>query len=154
MSGGLSLLARGAGAGALATVAMSAEMLAAQRLGVMGEQPPERIAEDAAEEVTGSQPDEGTTDVLASVAHFAFGAAGGAGYALILGRSARSAGPVTGIVFGLLVWAASYAGWIPALGILPPPDRDRPGRQVAMVLAHVIYGSVLGALVGRSARRF
>ena len=151
MAGGVSLLARGVGAGAVATAAMSAEMMAAQRLGLMGEQPPERITEKVVEDVPGADPDESTKDALATAAHIAFGTACGAGYALAFGRS-RRAGALTGTLFGLAVWALSYAGWVPALGILPPPDRDRPGRQVSMVLAHVIYGSVLGTLVGRSAR--
>ena len=59
----------------------------------------------------------------------------------------RVPGWLVGAVYGLGVWAVSYKGWIPALGILPPPERDRPGRPVIMVAAHVVYGLVLGALV-------
>lgn len=134
-------MVRGAAAGAVATLAMSAEMLAAQRLGSMGRQPPEAIAA----QVTGD-PDSAATRVLAAAAHLAFGAGGGALYALL---AARRPGPVSGTAFGLGVWTASYAGWVPALGILPPPDRDRPGRPTAMILAHVVYGAALGGLVRR-----
>ena len=59
----------------------------------------------------------------------------------------RVPGWLVGVVYGLGVWAVSYKGWIPALGILPPPERDQPGRPVIMVAAHVVYGLVLGALV-------
>ena len=52
-----------------------------------------------------------------------------------------------GIVFGSAVWFVSYMGWVPALGLMPPPHRDRPGRQLVMVLAHWIYGATLGAVV-------
>ena len=44
---------------------------------------------------------------------------------------------VQGIGFGLLVYTVSYAGFIPALNILPSPPDDRPGRQPAMIAAHV-----------------
>ena len=38
---------------------------------------------------------------------------------------------------------------MPALGALPPPDRDRPARQAVMLAVHLVYGSVLGALDDR-----
>jgi hypothetical protein len=135
----LSRSLRGAGAGAAATIAMSAPMLAAQRLGLMGRQPPEAIA--AA--VTGD-PDSKKTDVLAVAGHLAFGAGSGALYGLAAGRRA---GPLTGLAYALGVWAASYQGWLPALGILPPADRDRPGRPAAMIVAHLVFGGTLGRLL-------
>jgi hypothetical protein len=84
--------------------------------------------------------------VLAPFAHLAFGGAAGALYGLIRSRIRRLPGPVLGAGFGLAVWTISYAGWIPAAGILPPPHEDRPGRPIVMVGAHLVYGGVLGAL--------
>ena len=49
-------------------------------------------------------------------------------------------------LFGIAVWAVSYAGWVPKLGLMQPPSRDRPGRPTAMILAHLVYGATLGAL--------
>lgn len=43
-------------------------------------------------------------------------------------------------------WLVNYGGWIPVLGILPPPHRDRTDRQATMIVAHLVYGAVLGAL--------
>jgi hypothetical protein len=40
----------------------------------------------------------------------------------------------------------NYEGWIPALHIMRPVERDRSRRQQSMVAAHVVFGSVLGAL--------
>jgi hypothetical protein len=57
------------------------------------------------------------------------------------------------VVTGLAVWAVSYQGWIPALGILPKASEDRPARPAVMVTAHVVYGAVLGALEERLRRR-
>ena len=53
-----------------------------------------------------------------------------------------------GILFGTAVWLVSYQGWVPALGIMAPPSRDRPGRPQAMLAAHLLYGAVLGVVVG------
>lgn len=52
-----------------------------------------------------------------------------------------------GMVFGAAVWFISYQGSVPALGIMAPPSRDRPGRPQAMLAAHLVHGAVLGALV-------
>jgi hypothetical protein len=38
----------------------------------------------------------------------------------------------------------SYEGWVPAAGIMPPAHRDRPSRSATMVVAHAVYGAVLG----------
>lgn len=142
--------ARGAVAGVAATGLMSAFMLASQRLGFEGEQPPEAIVE-AALDAADVPRSETAENLLASLAHLGFGMSCGAVYAL-LRRWLDTPGPETGhgVGFGLAIWAASYKGWIPALGILPPPERDRTDRQRTMIAAHVVYGAVLGALVGRA----
>jgi len=41
----------------------------------------------------------------------------------------------------------NYAGWIPKVGIMPPPSRDRMGRPTSMILAHVVYGATLAAIL-------
>lgn len=53
-----------------------------------------------------------------------------------------------GVVFGTAIGAVSYAGWVSALGIMPRPHNDRPGRQPSMLLAHWVYGATLAKLVG------
>jgi hypothetical protein len=136
----------GAAAGTVATVAMSGVMLAAQRAGWMGKQPPRRIVE-ASLDAAGARRSETTDRALALAAHLGYGAVGGAVFAPLV-RRARGV-PALGIAFALAVWAGSYFGWVPALGIMPPAHRDHPGRQPAMVLAHVVYGGVLGWLVRR-----
>ena len=142
--------ARGAAAGALATVVMSAFMLAAQRAGLMSKLPPKRITE-AALDATGARAATGerTLNVLSAAAHVGFGAAAGA----LFGLGHRSLRlpihpAIQGALFGTGVWTVSYMGWVPALGIMPPAHRDEPGRPEAMLVAHWIYGAALGALVG------
>ena len=138
---------RGAVAGTVATAAMSGLMLALSRQ--MGEQPPDAIVKHVARGV-GATPTEREADALAVVAHVGFGATVGAAYALL-----PRVGPpaVRGVATALAVYAASYQGWVPALGILPPATQDRPGRPAAMVSAHVVYGAVLGVLEERLRRQ-
>jgi hypothetical protein len=138
-------LTRGTAAGAVATAAMSALMLAAGRAGLMGRQPPEAIVRQAGA-LTAGEPRGRLADALAAVAHLGFGAGTGAAYALL----PPSGRPVLrGMAVGEAVYAVSYAGWVPALGALPPADRDRPSRQAVMAAAHLLYGAVLGALDDR-----
>jgi len=127
----------------VATVAMSGVMLALRKQ--MGPQPPDVMATHAAHAV-GADPTEEQADVLAAVSHVAFGAGGGAAYALL-----PRVGPpwLRGVVTGLGIWASAYQGWVPALGILPPATEDRPARPAVMIAAHVVYGAVLGELEDR-----
>jgi hypothetical protein len=140
----------GLAGGALATLPMSAVMWIAQRSGLMGRMPPAKIT-DAAIDAAGV---EGTPTparrAAASALHVGFGAAAGALFAWWSARGRGRRGPLQGAAFGTLVWLGSYAGWVPALGIMPPPHRDRPGRQPAMLLAHWVYGAVLGARLARA----
>ena len=139
----------GAAAGAAATLPMSAFMLAAQRAGFMTKLPPKRITEAALDELgledgTG----ETATNVLSSIAHFGFGAAAGALYAALDPRLRLPVpAPVQGALFGTGVWTVSYMGWVPALRIMPQAYLDEPGRPESMLVAHWIYGGVLGAIV-------
>ncbi len=155
----MTILARaaavGALAGSLATVVMSAFMLAAVRTGFMSKLPPKVITEAELDAVgLRGRVDERTTNALTAANHVGFGAAAGALFS-VLHRSLRL--PVhtvaQGVVFATGVWTVSYMGWVPALHIMPPAYRDEPGRPEAMIAAHWIYGAVLGALVGAASSR-
>lgn len=145
----------GAGAGAAATLPMSGVLLASQRLGFLGKLPPEKITEAALD--TAHVPrDESTEDALSTLAHFGYGAGCGALFAAVARRGwtpLRST--LAGALFGTAVWFVSYEGWIPSVGILPPAHRDDRGRQGTMLLAHWVFGGVLGALLSspRATRR-
>ncbi|MCW2878727.1 MAG: hypothetical protein JWQ95_2827 [Sphaerisporangium sp.] len=141
-------LVNGAVSGVLATAAMSAVMLAGDRAGLMGEHPPKRIVRAMLPgHKRRPKPAEG---VLGTVAHFGFGAACGGLFAVVVdGREPRV--PL-GAVYGLAIWAVSYHGWVPALGILPPVHRDRPGRQAVMAVGHAVYGTALVLALNRLSR--
>jgi hypothetical protein len=146
------LLFGGAVAGGLATGLMSAVMFAAKAAGLMGEMPPKKITTRLLG-LAGRRPrSDATEGALASLAHIGFGAAGGSLFAMLEpGRRLPLPPLLTGMLFGAGIWLVSYRGWVPALGIMPPPERDRPGRPESMLLAHLAYGAALGALVGRFA---
>lgn len=83
---------------------------------------------------------------LTWLSHFAFGAMSGAIYSVIeswLGKRSL----VKGALFGFFVWGASYRGWIPFFN-LRPASRNMPlSRNLMMIVAHVIWGVVLGRAV-------
>lgn len=155
MNRDLQSCAAGAVAGLVATGVMSLVMITAQRLARYGKQPPQRIVEETLRAATQKPPREEVSRVLAVPAHFAFGAVAGALFAWLGSRLPRRVSLVwPGVAYGMAIWAASYTrkGWVPALGIMPPAERDRPGRVEGMIAAHVVFGSVLGALLGEGSR--
>lgn len=139
---------RGAIAGALGTVTMSGLMLAAQRAGLFGRQPPELLTEAALDEADVEPVSDVAEDVASTLAHFGAGATFGVAFAVAdraLGH--RGPGVLSGPVFGLGVWALSYKGVIPALGVLPPPEHDNPGRAATMAAAHVVWGATTASVL-------
>lgn len=84
-------------------------------------------------------------------AHFGFGTAAGAGYGL-LGRLLPGPPGVRGMLYGLGVWTASYLGWLPAAGLHPSATREPRGRNVTMIVAHLVWGAVTGLLASRGHR--
>jgi hypothetical protein len=140
---------RGTFGGLVATGAMSVPMLLGSRFGRMGKQPPERITEDALDAVDVELDSERAEHMLATAAHVLFGAGAGALFGVLHSRLEPAGSPIVhGIGFGVIVWATSYLGWVPMLGILPPAPRDRPDRSRIMFASHLVYGAVLGMLVG------
>ena len=147
----LAKLEHGLTSGALATLPMTALMFAAQKLGWLGKLPPAEITDDLLAR-SGMSANKTERTALTTALHVGFGAGCGALYSLLRpGRPSLARAAAEGAAFATGVWGASYAGWIPALGILPAPADDRKDRQVTMVVAHWIFGAVLGIVV--AARR-
>ncbi|SDQ65743.1 DUF6789 family protein [Thermostaphylospora chromogena] len=138
-------LAKDAVSGLVATAAMSAVMVAGQQAGLLGDQPPKRIARGI---MPGSRhrpkPGEG---VLGAVTHFGFGAVSGMVFGVLAGD--RPVRVRYTVAYALAVWLASYSGWVPHLSSLPPIPRDRPGRPLVMAAAHVVYGTALATAMNR-----
>jgi uncharacterized membrane protein YagU involved in acid resistance len=141
--------AAGAVAGALAALPM---LVALDQLNRRLPGPPQRKVEpfrltDRMAAMAGVEDDipEPALDAAGLAGHIAYGAATGSLYGIV---EQHIPGPALakGIGFGLAVWAGSYAGWLPAVGLFPPPQ-DRPARRNAAIIgAHVVWGAVLGVL--------
>jgi uncharacterized membrane protein YagU involved in acid resistance len=85
---------------------------------------------------------------LTLLSHFGYGALCGVIYSMSFQKFPL--GPVPrGILFGSLVWAGSYQGFLPALGILRPVTEQPLRRTVLMLGAHFIWGLALGILCER-----
>jgi TctA family transporter len=135
--------------GVIGAVPMSVAMLAARRMGLMGRQPPERITQKIFFRGKRRPRNADMRNRVASLLHFAFGGAVGAVFGVMQRRLPHRANPAfTGLLFGAFVWATSYLGWLPALGLMPYAHRERPDRPIVMVVVHLIFGATLGAVVG------
>lgn len=137
----------GAYAGALATVAMTGFMKASQWSGLYRDEiPPTKLVSRSLTRLglrakTGNQAETG----LIAAGHWAFGMAAGSVFGLLHRRSrGQLRALIAGVGFGLLIWAISYMGWIPALGLLRGPWRQRRAQAYMPLLAHVVYGAALG----------
>lgn len=137
----------GALAGLAATVAMTGVMKLSQKSHLLGETPPRKLVRRTLGRIGLGPRRSGTLTAATTAAHLGFGATMGALFSLMPREARRS--PLGGTLFGLGVWAVSYAGVIPALGLMAPPSRDRVGRPTTMALAHVVYGASLRALLNR-----
>jgi uncharacterized membrane protein YagU involved in acid resistance len=143
---------RGAVAGFAATAPMTVVM-EALRTALPAEQhrrmPPREVVDrtiDKTVEQTGQGAELDRKDriALATVAHFAFGAAAGALYGVLV--DSRRSSALTGVVYGLGVWAVAYGVGLPSLGLHPAAARDTTDRNEVLVASHVVWGAVLGRL--------
>jgi hypothetical protein len=144
VTAGIGRAARGAAAGTLAAGVMGGVFLAARRFGIVAKVAPEHITE-AAIDAAGATAPEPVDNAMATVSHLAYGAANGALYALA--RLHLPGGPLAGGVgFASALMLASYEGWVPAAGILPPLHEQTTGGRWTLVAGHAVYGAVLGRL--------
>lgn len=147
-------LLAGAIAGALATGPMTVAMTALRRsLPDARRQaiPPRQITRSLAAKTGAARFLDAEQESAATyAAHLGYGASVGAVYPAFASRV--PAPPlVTGSLFGLLVWAGSYLGWLPAAGILRSATREPGGRNAMMIGAHLVFGAAT-ALVYEATR--
>jgi len=138
---------KGALAGFLGTAPMTVFMLATQRFLPKGQQyelPPELIIKDLARRAHVRQ-HINKVQILAAtlVSHFGYGAVTGALYSP-LAKKLPLPGFVKGILFGFVVWAASYLGLLPLLGISESAHKEPVRRNLMMIAAHLVWGSAMG----------
>jgi hypothetical protein len=135
-------------AGLFATVPMSMVFSLAQSLGAIRQLPPHKAVT-----VISPQIEEPGRSAVATIAHFMVGGSAGALYGVATALDRRSRGPVSGLLFGLVVWAFGYEVFMPSMVGMPRAHRDRRRRAVTILIAHVVYGLSLGAAVRAGTRR-
>ena len=143
------MLLAGALAGLAATVPMTVAMEAMHRRLPQRQRyplPPRKITMRAAGAVgVRHKLDEPERLGLTLAAHFGYGTAAGALYGPLSNR-VKGPAAVKGMGYGLLVWAGSYLGLLPALGLLSPATDHPPRRNALMIAAHLVWGATLGLL--------
>ena len=142
-------------AGFSATVPMTAAMIAMHRALPLRQRyplPPRRVTMNVADAAgVREELDEPQRKAATLALHFGYGAGTGGIFALLAPRTPGPAVP-KGIAWGLIVWTASYLGLLPALGLHEPAMRQPAGRNVLMILAHIVWGASLGLLLSERVR--
>ena len=141
-------MALGGVGGAVATLAMTVTLMAAKKLGLLGKLPPKKIVQGVRRRMGLFGVSRGAENAATIAAHWGFGIAAGALFGLFHPRPRGVvSSSLLGAGYGAAIFTSSYYGWVPALGFMEPPHRDRPFRPASMVAGHLVFGSVLGAFV-------
>src|SRR5438105_531865 len=136
-------------AGFVATAPMSVFMLATQRFLPKRQQyalPPEIITEELAHRMhVRWHMNKKQVEAVTIVSHFGYGAAMGMLYGTS-GKNIPLPSPVKGVLFGLVVWVASYLGLLPLIGMSESGQREPGRRNLMMIAAHVVWGATMGVV--------
>lgn len=145
----ISLLSTGALAGLIATIPMTLFMLLMHRLLPQWQKyalPPERITHELSERIGADKYLNKPRLLWATLAsHFGYGASMGTLYGTLSKRIPLPA-VVKGIIFGVLIWAGSYLGWLPAMDMKAAATKEPPQRDALMVAAHVVWSATTGII--------
>jgi hypothetical protein len=91
--------------------------------------------------------------VAATVLHLGYGAAMGAAYGALRGVVPHVPAPLAGGVWGALVWAAGYEGWMPASGVRPATTDQPVSKWPVPIANHILFGVTTAAAFDRLAAR-
>lgn len=140
---------KGATAGLVGTGPMTVFMLLTQRFLPKGQRytlPPEMITQQLAKRAHVRQHMNKRVILGATmVSHFAYGATMGMIYSP-LEKLVPLPAVLKGVIFGLFIWAASYLGLLPLLGISAAGEKEPMKRNLMMVAAHILWGATLGVV--------
>jgi hypothetical protein len=125
--------------GAIAAMAMTGMRAFTVDLGLVEQTPPEAIFKQRARGLIRRVP-RGRRRSAVELAHWAYGASGGAAFGMLPESVRRRAW--SGPVYGLLVWLGFEVGIAPALG-LKQARKLRVPERAALAADHLLYGLVL-----------
>ncbi len=140
---------RGAVAGLVGTTLMTAAMVLLKKAGMApGKLAPREITENLEQKLgVRSYLSEPAFEASWLMLHFGYGTMSGVGYALTQKVFNREERPfLIGLVFGILLWALGYCGWLPLIGLYPPPTRLSKRKIGAeLIMTHLVYGTSVAA---------
>jgi hypothetical protein len=136
-------VARSAARGVIAAMAMTGMRRVSTGLGLLEQTPPDAMAEQSpplARLLDRIPPD--YRDEAVELAHWAYGALGGAAFGALAPRGVRTRW--TGPLYGLVVWGLFETGVVPLLGLEHARERKVMSR-VLVAADHLLYGTVVGS---------
>jgi hypothetical protein len=138
----LSDILHGAARGAVGAMAMTGRRVLTTELGLVEQTPPQAVSRQRARGARAllRRAPRKQRRGLIEVAHWAFGASGGAVFGALPGAVRRR--PWAGPVYGLVVWLGFELGIAPALE-LSQAKRVRLVDRLALAADHLLYGLVL-----------
>ncbi len=128
--------------GAVAAMAMTGMRAFTVSAGIVEQPPPQAILKQKARGLLAVVPRKRRRAAI-ELAHWAYGAGGGAAFGLLPGEVRRRswAGPV----YGLAIWLGFEVGIAPALG-LSQAKKPRPVDRAGLAADHLLYGLVLNEM--------
>jgi len=131
--------------GAIAAAAMTGMRAITVDLGLVEQTPPQAIARQRAHGLLRRVPRKRRRAAI-EIAHWSYGAAGGAAFAALPETLRRRAW--AGPAYGLVVWLGFELCLAPLLG-LRQARRQRPVERAALAADHLLYGLVLSEVRAR-----
>jgi len=144
-SGHASDIAHASLRGAVAAAAMTGMRAFTVDAGLVEQTPPQAIAKQRAKGLLRRVP-RGRRRAAIELAHWTYGAVGGAAYAVLPEAIRRR--PWSGPAYGLLVWIGFEVCLAPMLG-LKQAKKQRPVERAALAADHLLYGLVLSEIRAR-----
>jgi len=134
----------GAACGAVGAMAMTGMRVITTELGVVEQTPPQAVSRQRARGMRAlvRRAPRKQRRGLIEIAHWAFGAGGGAAFGALPRELRRHSW--TGPTYGLLVWLGFELGIAPVLG-LSQAKQVRAIDRLALAADHLLYGLVLSA---------
>lgn len=146
---GLADVAHGAVRGAVAAMAMTGMRAFTVNAGIVEEPPPQAIVRQRIPGMGRLRVRRGRRRVLEELFHWAYGAGGGAAFAIMPRRIRRHAW--SGPAYGLAIWLGFELAIAPALGLRQARER-RLVERGALAADHLLYGFVLSETRRRDER--
>jgi hypothetical protein len=128
--------------GALGAMAMTGMRQFTTAVGLVEEVPPRAILRQKSKGLFHLVPRKRRRAVV-ELAHWAYGAQGGAVFGLLPGGLRRA--PLAGPAYGLATWVLFEAVLAPALG-LSQAKKPRPVERAALAADHLLYGFVVSGV--------